>query len=253
MSQTAEVLEFDDLAAPRLTDVQRQILEHTESRTVDLDVDRMLADAVAQAGADVALKLFGRPGEATRPEDQWWFQEEARALAGLNHPAIVRARDFGALPDGTPYLVMDAAPGRSLHEWIYLAQHDGLLLCAHRVHQNQTSDRCLRSASLGIVPVAATAQLPDFSADAFCLGCHHADAQIEGLKLGALLQGGVPSREDPRRRPMFWPAAVVGDQYDDPFSSTTRLAGWGLCDGASSSCTALDDTLAPGDHKWFFP
>ncbi len=75
----------------------------------------------------VALKLFGKPGETTRPEDAWWFQEEARALAGLNHPAIVRARDFGALPDGTPYLVMDAAPGRSLHEWIYLAQHDGLL------------------------------------------------------------------------------------------------------------------------------
>ncbi len=75
----------------------------------------------------VALKLFGRPGEATRPEDQWWFQEEARALAGLSHPAIVRARDFGALTDGTPFLVMDAAPGRSLHEWIYLAQHDGLL------------------------------------------------------------------------------------------------------------------------------
>jgi serine/threonine protein kinase len=75
----------------------------------------------------VALKLFGRPGETTRPEDAWWFQEEARALAGLNHPAIVRARDFGALPDGTPYLVMDAAPGRSLHEWIYLATHDGLL------------------------------------------------------------------------------------------------------------------------------
>jgi serine/threonine protein kinase len=75
----------------------------------------------------VALKLFGKPGEATRPEDQWWFQEEARALAGLSHPAIVRARDFGALADGTPFLVMDAAPGRSLHEWIYLAQHDGLL------------------------------------------------------------------------------------------------------------------------------
>ena len=66
----------------------------------------------------VALKLFGRPGEATRPEDQWWFQEEARALAGLNPPAVVRARDFGALPDGTPYLVVDAATGRSLHEWI---------------------------------------------------------------------------------------------------------------------------------------
>ncbi len=75
----------------------------------------------------VALKILTRPGTKVRPEDAWWFQEEARALAGLSHPAIVRARDFGALDDGTPYLAMDAVPGRSLHEWIYLAQHEGLL------------------------------------------------------------------------------------------------------------------------------
>ncbi|HVY48538.1 MAG TPA: protein kinase, partial [Minicystis sp.] len=73
----------------------------------------------------VALKLLARPGEKARAEDAWWFQEEARALAGLSHEAIVRARDFGTLADGTPYLVMDAVPGRSLHEWIYLAKHDG--------------------------------------------------------------------------------------------------------------------------------
>jgi serine/threonine protein kinase len=75
----------------------------------------------------VALKLLMRPGMKMRPEDTWWFQEEARALAGLSHPAIVRARDFGTLEDGTPYLAMDAVPGRSLHEWIYLAHTDGLL------------------------------------------------------------------------------------------------------------------------------
>ena len=73
----------------------------------------------------VALKLLSRPGEKMRSEDAWWFQEEARALASLSHEAIVRARDFGTLTDGTPYLVMDAVPGRSLHEWIYLAKHDG--------------------------------------------------------------------------------------------------------------------------------
>ncbi len=52
MGETATVLEFDDLVAPRLTDVQRQILDHTESRVVDLDMDRMLAEAVEQAGVD---------------------------------------------------------------------------------------------------------------------------------------------------------------------------------------------------------
>lgn len=75
----------------------------------------------------VALKVLMRPGAKMRPEDAWWFQEEARALAGLSHPAIVRARDFGCLEDGAPYLAMDAVPGRSLHEWIYLAHTDGLL------------------------------------------------------------------------------------------------------------------------------
>ncbi|AKT41479.1 serine/threonine-protein kinase [Chondromyces crocatus] len=70
----------------------------------------------------IALKLLCRPGARNRPEDAWWFQEEARALAGLSHPAIVRARDFGALPDGTPFLAMDAVPGRSMHEWLYLAK-----------------------------------------------------------------------------------------------------------------------------------
>lgn len=43
-------LDFDDLTSPRLTDVQRQILEFTEARPVEFDVDRMLAEAVEQAG-----------------------------------------------------------------------------------------------------------------------------------------------------------------------------------------------------------
>jgi eukaryotic-like serine/threonine-protein kinase len=46
-----------------------------------------------------------------------WFHQEARALAALDHPSIVRARDFSTLPDGSPYLVMDAVEGQSLHVW----------------------------------------------------------------------------------------------------------------------------------------
>jgi serine/threonine protein kinase len=84
----------------------------------------------------VALKLMPRTkteGSGStrrrkgRHDDAWFFYEEARALAGLNHPAIVRARDYGVLADGAPYLVMDVVPGRSLHEWIYRARTEGLL------------------------------------------------------------------------------------------------------------------------------
>ena len=69
----------------------------------------------------VALKRLRSPDESksTRQEESWWFQQEARAVASLDHPAIVRARDFGTLADGSPYLVMDALPGRSVHEWMH--------------------------------------------------------------------------------------------------------------------------------------
>ncbi|HEX8795189.1 MAG TPA: protein kinase [Polyangiaceae bacterium] len=68
----------------------------------------------------VALKRLRAPekGEA-RPEENWWFHQEARAVSLLDHPAIVRARDFGQLADGTPFFVMDVLPGRSVHEWMH--------------------------------------------------------------------------------------------------------------------------------------
>lgn len=70
----------------------------------------------------VALKRLRTPEESkgqVRAEENWWFHQEARAVASLDHPAIVRARDFGSLADGTPYLVMDVLPGRSVHEWMH--------------------------------------------------------------------------------------------------------------------------------------
>ena len=47
-----DALDLDDLTSPVLTDAQRQILDYTESREVTLDLDRMLDEAVEQAGAD---------------------------------------------------------------------------------------------------------------------------------------------------------------------------------------------------------
>lgn len=72
-------------------------------------------------GDRVALKRLRIPEDKaeTRDEESFWFHQEARAVASLDHPAIVRARDFGQLADGTPYLVMDVLPGRSVHEWMH--------------------------------------------------------------------------------------------------------------------------------------
>ncbi len=52
MGSSAEAIDLDDLTSPRLTELQRQILDYTESRPVSFDIDTMLGEAVAQAGAD---------------------------------------------------------------------------------------------------------------------------------------------------------------------------------------------------------
>jgi hypothetical protein len=43
-------LDFDDLTSPKLTEIQRQILEFTEAKPVEFDVGRMRAEAIEQAG-----------------------------------------------------------------------------------------------------------------------------------------------------------------------------------------------------------
>ena len=74
-------------------------------------------------GDRVALKRLRSPEKGeSRPEESWWFYQEARAVSLLAHPAIVRARDFGQLADGTPFFVMDVLPGRSVHEWMHTTQ-----------------------------------------------------------------------------------------------------------------------------------
>ncbi|RAU98788.1 sulfotransferase [Mycobacterium colombiense] len=50
MGSAVDDIDFDDLTAPRLTDAQRQILEFTEAKPVDLDIDWMLAEAIEQTG-----------------------------------------------------------------------------------------------------------------------------------------------------------------------------------------------------------
>lgn len=48
------------------------------------------------------------------PEARQRFRDEARLMAGLSSEHLVRASDYGELPDGSPYFVMDLAEGKTL-------------------------------------------------------------------------------------------------------------------------------------------
>ncbi|HEV8248279.1 MAG TPA: protein kinase, partial [Polyangiaceae bacterium] len=67
-------------------------------------------------GQMVALKRVIPPPDNLQHEYVLWFYKEARALAALDHPNIVRATDFGRLRDGSPFLAMELVSGASLHD-----------------------------------------------------------------------------------------------------------------------------------------
>src|ERR1700734_3795023 len=66
----------------------------------------------ARLGREVALKVlpesFSRDAERLRR-----FEQEARAVAALNHPNILAVHDIGT-QDGTHYIVTELLEGRSL-------------------------------------------------------------------------------------------------------------------------------------------
>jgi serine/threonine-protein kinase len=64
-------------------------------------------------GRSFALKAL-RPELSQDPELVTRFSREAQALASLNHPNIVRINDFGTLPGGEPYFVMEYLDGACL-------------------------------------------------------------------------------------------------------------------------------------------
>jgi len=68
----------------------------------------------ARLGREVALKIL--PESIARdPERLRRFEQEARAVAALNHPNILGLYDIGS-QDGSPYLVSELLEGESLRE-----------------------------------------------------------------------------------------------------------------------------------------
>jgi Tol biopolymer transport system component len=66
-------------------------------------------------GRDVAIKVL--PSQfAADPDRLHRVEQEARAAAALNHPAILAVYDIGQTPQGTPYIVSELLTGMSLRE-----------------------------------------------------------------------------------------------------------------------------------------
>jgi len=66
-------------------------------------------------GPPVAVKLLN-PSIAYDPEMSARFVREGRAAALVNDPGVVGVTDFGSLPDGRAFLVMELVEGRTLEE-----------------------------------------------------------------------------------------------------------------------------------------
>jgi eukaryotic-like serine/threonine-protein kinase len=63
-------------------------------------------------GKQVAIKVLR--AELVSPEQEQRLLVEARAVNAIQHPGIIDIFDFGSLPDGRPYIIMELLKGQTL-------------------------------------------------------------------------------------------------------------------------------------------
>ncbi len=68
-------------------------------------------------GKQVAIKVLLNPGPAELNYAQRML-EEARTVNAIGHPNIIDIFNFGELPDGRPFLVMEYLDGMSVSQWV---------------------------------------------------------------------------------------------------------------------------------------
>jgi len=96
----------------------------------------------------VAVKVL-HPQFARYPDAVNRFLREARASSSINHPNIVDVTDFGVLPDGLVYFVMEYLDGQSLED---LIEKDGAVELHRALNVvNQMSYALEAAHDLGVI------------------------------------------------------------------------------------------------------
>lgn len=97
----------------------------------------------------VAIKVLN-PQLAQNPEVSVRFINEARAVNLVNHPGLVQVSDFGQMPDGTAYIVMELLEGETLSK--RLARLGGRLALPEALRLTRQITSALQAAHMkGIV------------------------------------------------------------------------------------------------------
>jgi predicted Ser/Thr protein kinase len=142
---------------------------------------------------DVAIKVV-RAELLSDPDARTRFRREAQLVARLQHPGIVAVFDYGTLPDGAAFLVMEYVRGRDLRAVL-------------RAEGPMSPDRVARLLQAIALPVDSAHQL----------GVLHRDLKPENILLP---DSGIGAKVLD-----FGVAKLIGGEGTAPENETLTLAG----------------------------
>ena len=213
----------------------------------------------------VAIKVI-REELAGRAEAAGRFQREARATAGFSHRHAVTVHDFGVVPGGVPFLVMERLHGHSLHDALAdapglgpsrtLAILRGVCAAVEAAHAHQLIHLDLKPANIFLAQADGeeVVKVLDFGLAKFLSASAKTDPETQpGLVVGTVAYM-APERflgEDASTRWDVWSLAVVayemlagGRPFAGPSASRIQM------DIMSGKMTLLATYLPAAPASW---
>ncbi|HZO14254.1 MAG TPA: serine/threonine-protein kinase [Polyangiaceae bacterium] len=208
-------------------------------------------------GSDVAVKVLQRGAHHSDAHAR--FAHEARGVASLDSPHVVRIFDYGMTPEGEPYLVMELLRGSDLRQ--HVANHGALDLRAAAVivrqlctalgsaHERGIIHRDIKPANVFLISSGGEpfVKLVDFGIAKQVYGEMHMTST--GALLGTPYYMSPEQFADPRtidHRSDLWSVAVLAYECVTgrrPFAGQTPSA---LCIAAHERAYAAPSSVRPG-------